>query len=111
MQTTPDITICQNNQKLVLIGDAKYKVKATNPSNEDFYQIMAAGRVRDVNTVFLAYPAQNSGIFERTYRLSGNGSPKTVITLSIGLKSFSSKAETNILTQEIREWTKLTLSL
>lgn len=106
MQTTPDIDI-RSGQTSVLIIDAKYKVKSENPSNEDFYQVMAAGRVRGVNTVALIYPAEGLGVTEQAYKPYGIGLPETVVTLTVGLQSFSSKVETNILIQDIRRWIEI----
>lgn len=103
MKTEPDIDI-RSGQTSVLIVDPKYKVKSTNPENTDLYQIMAAGRVRDVKTVALIYPAEGLGITEEIYIPHGIGFPETVVVLTIGLQSFSSKVETNNLIQDIRKW-------
>jgi 5-methylcytosine-specific restriction endonuclease McrBC regulatory subunit McrC len=108
--TTPDIDVCFN-EKSVLIVDAKYKVKGTHPSNEDFYQVLAAGRVRSVETVALIYPMSGAGFNHRTYDPLGVGHPSKVITTSIGLESFATPNSLRLLKNEITNWMKLNISI
>lgn len=101
--TTPDIDVW-NGEKSVFIADSKYKNISNNPSNEDFYQILAAGRVRSVPVVALLYPSTGAGINEREYKPIGYGSPAIVLVTTIGLESFSTRNQIRMLRDEVTSW-------
>jgi 5-methylcytosine-specific restriction endonuclease McrBC regulatory subunit McrC len=101
--TTPDIDIWRG-ERSVFIVDSKYKNLGRNPSNEDFYQILAAGRVRAVPTVALLYPATGTGVTDRTYKPQGGDYPMTVLVTTIGLESFASRSRIRSLRDEVTNW-------
>jgi len=101
--TTPDIDVWHGEHS-VFIVDAKYKNLGRNPSNEDFYQILAGGRVRFVPTVALLYPAAGTGVTDRSYKPIGDGYPTTVLATTIGLESFASRSKIRSLRDEITSW-------
>jgi len=107
--TTPDIDVCLNDRS-ALILDSKYKNKGKHPSNEDFYQVLAAGRVRAVETVALIYPSSGTGLSYNTYEPLGVGFPSKVITTTIGLESFATPKALRLLKNELTSWIKLNTS-
>lgn len=107
--TTPDIDVWKG-EKSVFIADAKYKNISKHPANEDFYQILAAGRVRAVPAVALLYPSTGTGITERKYEPIGNGSPDTVLVTTIGLESFTTRTQIRMLRDEVTSWIARTTS-
>jgi 5-methylcytosine-specific restriction endonuclease McrBC regulatory subunit McrC len=104
--TTPDIDVCLNENS-VFIVDSKYKNLGKHPSNEDFYQVLAAGRVRSVETVALIYPASGKGLNYKVYDPLGDGYPSKVVTATIGLESFTTRKDIRLLKSDITNWIKL----
>ena len=101
--TTPDISVW-NSKKSVFIADSKYKSISRNPSNDDFYQILAGGRVQSVPAVGLLYPSTGTGIIEHPFYPVGEGSPAIVFVITIGLESFSSRAQVRTLRDDVTRW-------
>lgn len=101
--TTPDIDVW-TGERSVFVLDSKYKNIGRNPSNEDFYQILAAGRVRSVSTVALLYPAAGTGMMTRIYKPQGTGTPTCVYVSTIGLESFASRSRISSLREEVTNW-------
>ena len=91
-------------------ADAKYKVFKEHPSNEDFYQVLAAGRVNDIETVALVYPSHGAEIRTKCYRPFGTGRPHTVFTITIGLEAFATGREIRLLREKLRTIVALWLS-
>ncbi len=103
MITIPDIDVWSNNKSL-FIADSKYKNLGKNPLNSDFYQILAVGRVCKVDTVALLYPSSSIGLTTQIYKPCGNSLPKTVFVTTIGLGSFSSQLQINLLRTKVTKW-------
>lgn len=101
--TTPDIDV-RSGERTVFIADSKYKNLGRNPSNEDFYQILAGGRVRDVTTVALLYPSTGTGVTDQIFKPQGRGCPKDVLVTTIGLESFASRSQIRSLRDEVTKW-------
>jgi len=101
--TTPDIDVWRGEQS-ILIADAKYKNLGRKPSNEDFYQVLAGGRVRNVSTVALLYPATGTGVMDLIFKPQGTGYPSTVLVTTIGLESFASRYEIRLLRNKVTKW-------
>ena len=103
--TTPDICVWNSN-KTVFIADSKNKsiTRHRNPSNNDFYQILAGGRVQSVPAVGLLYPFRGTGITERQFKPEGDGSPAIVFVITVGLESFSTRAQVRALRDDITSW-------
>jgi len=108
--TTPDIDVWSGEHSIFIV-DSKYKNLGRNPSNEDFYQILAAGRVRSVPTVALLYPATGTGITDRFYNPQGSGCPMTVLVTTIGLESFTSRTQIRLLRNEVTNWINKAISI
>ncbi|GEM_PF-1098440 len=71
-----------------LVLDAKYKTLGTGgrPSNEDIYQVMAAGRVNACDEVYLLYPSPSGArLAPLRWSLLGAGQPRRVTALFIDL--------------------------
>lgn len=101
--TTPDIDIWSGKCS-VFILDSKYKILDQKPSNEDFYQVLAAGRVREVPEVALIYPSSGTGVMNFIFEPQGSGFPKIVHVTKIGLESFASRKQVATLQNEILKW-------
>lgn len=101
--TTPDIDVWRGEQS-VFIADAKYKILGNKPSNEDFYQVLAGGRVRAVPTVALLYPSIGTGLTDLSFEPKGLGNPTTVLVTKIGLESFATRAQMRTLRNEVTKW-------
>ena len=99
--TTPDVTL-RRGAHAVFHADAKYKVFNEHPVNEDFYQVLAAGRVSDIEAVALVYPSHGSEIRTKSYRPFGTGSPNTVFIITIGLEAFATGKEIRRLRERLR---------
>lgn len=107
--TTPDVTV-RRGVNPVLHADAKYKVFNEHPSNEDFYQVLAAGRVSDIETVALVYPSHGAEIRTKRYRPFGTGRPHTAFTVTIGLEAFATRRGIRLLREKLRTTLALWLS-
>ncbi len=107
--TTPDIDVTRGVNS-ILIADAKYKILGNKPSNNDFYQILAAGRVRAVPTVALLYPSIGTGIKNLIFKPEGSGNPTTVLVTAIGLESFTSRSQLRTLRDDVTKWIVATTS-
>jgi len=103
--TTPDIDVW-HGKRSVFVADSKYKNLGSAPSNSDFYQVLAAGRVRGVPSVSLIYPATGSGVTDRIFKPQGGGYPLTVLVTTIGLESFASRFKIRLLRDEVTNWMK-----
>lgn len=101
--TTPDIDVSRGTYS-IFIADAKYKNLGNKPSNEDFYQVLAGGRVRSVPTVALLYPSIGTGVKDIIFKPEGSGNPTTVLVTTIGLESFASRAKFQSLRNEVTNW-------
>jgi 5-methylcytosine-specific restriction endonuclease McrBC regulatory subunit McrC len=102
-ETTPDITV-RSSTKAVFVADAKYKIVGSHPLNEDFYQVMAAGRVLALPNVALIYPALGQSITSTLYKPEGAGDPINVVVARIGLEAFSSRNGIRSLRQSMKDW-------
>jgi 5-methylcytosine-specific restriction endonuclease McrBC regulatory subunit McrC len=102
-ETTPDITI-RSSTKPLFVADAKYKLIGDHPLNEDFYQVMAAGRVLAVPNVALIYPSLGRSITSTSYKPEGAGDPINVVVARIGLEAFSSRVGIRSLRQAMKDW-------
>ena len=106
--TTPDISITVG-KSTVFIADAKYKNIDKKPSNEDFYQILAAGRVKEIPSVALLYPDEGESFEGYVFVPEGNGCPDQVYIVKIGLGSFASTEGVKKLREKAIEWMKDTV--
>jgi 5-methylcytosine-specific restriction endonuclease McrBC regulatory subunit McrC len=107
--TTPDMTM-RRGVKAVLHADAKYKVLREHPGNEDFYQVLAAGRVSDIDTVALVYPSHGAEIRTKCYKPFGTGRPYTAFTTTVGLEAFATGKGIRLLRERLRATVALWLS-
>jgi 5-methylcytosine-specific restriction endonuclease McrBC regulatory subunit McrC len=107
--TTPDVTV-RRRRDTILHLDAKYKVLGEHPSNEDVYQVLAAGRVSEIRTVALVYPTQGMEIRTKRYEPFGRGRPHRVFTMTIGLEAFASQKGIRLLRERLRTEVNLWLS-
>jgi 5-methylcytosine-specific restriction endonuclease McrBC regulatory subunit McrC len=103
LDTIPDITIRAGGAPLFLM-DAKYKVLGEHPNNADVYQVLAGGRVADVGSVALLYPAGDNSLASSSYMPFGEGMPSLVSTVTIGLGAFSSRSALRSLRDEFASW-------
>ena len=76
----------------------------------DFYQILAACRVRAVPTVALLYPSTGTGIKDLIFKPEGSGNPTTVLVTAIGLESFASRSQLRSLRNDVTKWIVATTS-
>ncbi|PYT00665.1 MAG: hypothetical protein DMF63_06405 [Acidobacteria bacterium] len=100
--TTPDVTV-RRGEEVVLHVDAKYKVLSEHPINEDVYQVLAAGRASEIQTVALVYPTQGTEVKTKCYEPSGRGRPGNVFTVNVGLEAFSRRSGVRLLRERLRD--------
>jgi len=110
MITIPDVDL-KLGGRTVFLADAKYKLLGKNPKNEDFYQVLAGGRVKGVSKVSLVYPKSGSGISSKLYKPKGVGNPSEVIVVQIGLESFSTRNDIRRLRADMTSWIIKTIQL
>ncbi|PCK30586.1 5-methylcytosine restriction system specificity protein McrC [Pseudoalteromonas piscicida] len=107
--TIPDL-LFKNSERIVFLGDAKYKNYKGRPSPEDFYQIMAGAALVGLDCAALIYPASGGELLIDEFTVASNQKPGRVYAVKIGINAFSSSSSLFSLKRELKHWIESILS-
>jgi 5-methylcytosine-specific restriction endonuclease McrBC regulatory subunit McrC len=108
-RTTPDLQFI-DGVDVQLVLDSKYKVLAGAPLASDCYQVIAAGRRLRVHTVGLIYPVVGYGLDVEVLTVPGDGLPRRLAVMRLGLSAFRSGEHVDRLRRDVRRWLSSELS-